>query len=500
MTETRLSDLLRCLPGAIPLDTGDPVVTGVACDTRTLAPGHLFVAVRGTQHDGHGYLGAAAAAGAAACLVEEARPAPGLVRVRVDDTEAALGRAASAFWGHPSRKLRLVGITGTNGKTTTAYLLQHVLAQFGESVGRLGTVSYAFPGGEEPAPLTTPDAPTLQAALARMVAEGANSVVMEVSSHALHRKRVEGCAFQLAVFTNLTQDHLDYHGTMDAYYEAKRLLFHQCVPGAVAVINAEDPFGERLAGEVPGRVVRYGLAAGDVRLEVLDSSLGGLRGRVHYPGGAAELVLPLVGEFNARNAACALAAVWALGLDLPAAAAALSTAPQVPGRGERVENTAGFTVVVDYAHTHDALDRVLEAVRALCRGRLTCVFGCGGDRDRGKRPLMAKAAARWSDAVVLTADNSRSEDTEEILDEIEIGLPVGWCRVEEAGLAQGSRVYARIADRAAAIRAAVAAARSGDLVVIAGKGHEATQTIGGRVTAFDDRVHARAALATVEGV
>ena len=498
MTEKRLSDLLRCLPGATPLDAGDPVVTGVGCDTRALAPGHLFVAVRGAQHDGHRYLREAAAAGAVACLVEEDGPAPGLVRVRVDDTEAALGRAASAFWGHPDQKLRLVGITGTNGKTTTAYLLQYVLERFGESVGRLGTVSYAFPGGEEPAPLTTPDAPTLQAALARMVTEGADSVVMEVSSHALHRKRVEGCEFQLAVFTNLTQDHLDYHGTMDAYYEAKRLLFHQCVPGAAAVINAEDPFGERLAKEVPGRVVRYGLARGDVRIEVRENSLRGLRGRVHYPGGATELALPLVGEFNARNAACALAAAWALGLDMPAAAASLGTAPQVPGRVELVENSGGYAVVVDYAHTHDALDRVLEAMRALCEGRLICVFGCGGDRDRGKRPLMVKSAARWSDAVVLTADNSRSEDTEAILNEIEIGLPVGWCRVEEAGLAEGAQVYARIADRAVAIRAAVAAARPGDAVVIAGKGHEATQTIGAQVTAFDDRVHARAALVAAE--
>lgn len=478
------------------MDRGDPCITGVACDSRALAPGTLFVAIRGVTQDGHRYLAAAAAAGAVACLVERDEPAPvGLVRVRVDDAEEALGRAAAAFWGHPSERLRLLGITGTNGKTTTAYLLQHLLHALGRSVGRLGTVSYAFPGGEEPAPLTTPDAPTLQKALARMATEGADSVVMEVSSHALHRKRVSGCRFELAVFTNLTQDHLDYHGTMDAYYEAKRLLFQQCADNAPAVINAEDPFGVRLATEVPGRVVGYGLERGEVRVEVSESSLAGLRGRVHYPGGSAPLALPLVGEFNARNAACALAAAWALGLDVATAAAALESAPQIPGRVEQIPHPGGFALLVDYAHTPDALDRVLEAVRALCGGRLVCLFGCGGDRDRGKRPLMAKAAARWSDALVLTADNSRSEDTEAILDEIEIGLPVGWRRVEKDRLAAGPRVYTRVSDRAQAIRAAVAAARPGDAVVLAGKGHEATQTIAGAVTAFDDRIHARAALA-----
>lgn len=490
-----LSRLLAELPDAKILDPGDPEVSGVVCDSRAAGPGALFAAVRGVRSDGHDYLEAAARAGATACLVEDERPAFGLVRVLVPDVEAALGRAASAFWDHPSRRLTLVGITGTNGKTTTSYLVQHLLASAGVPTGRLGTVSYAFPSGEEPAPLTTPDAPTLQAALARMAREGARAAALEVSSHALHRKRVEGCTFGCAVFTNLTQDHLDYHGAMEAYFEAKSLLFARYRGGAPAVVNAEDPWGRRLLETLGGRVVTYGLHAGEVRVEAAELTAAGLRGHVHTPDGRFPLTLPLAGEFNARNAAAALATARALGLDVGAAAEALGRAPQVPGRLEAIPNPFGVAVYVDYAHTPDALDRVLEALAPLTRGRLLAVFGCGGDRDRGKRPFMAQAAARWCDALVLTADNSRSEATDAILDEIEGGVPPGWRPVSPADLAAESFSYVRLPDRGEAIRAALAAAREGDTVVIAGKGHEATQTLAGRVTPFDDRAEARAALA-----
>jgi UDP-N-acetylmuramoyl-L-alanyl-D-glutamate--2,6-diaminopimelate ligase len=494
----RLSRLLAELPEAKRLDPGDPEIAGIGCDSRAVRPGDLFGAVRGVSSDGHHYLEAAARAGAAACLIEEERPAFGMIRLLVPDGESSLGRAASAFWGHPSRKLLLVGITGTNGKTTTAYLTQRIFEEQGYCTGRLGTVSYAFPDAEEPAPLTTPDAPTLQRALARMVEGGARAAVMEVSSHALDRQRVAGCSFAGTVFTNLTQDHLDYHISMEAYFQAKVLLFERYRGSAPAVVNLEDPWGERLAGVLTGEVVTYGLTRGDVRFDVEAMDASGARGTLAYPGGEAPLSIPLAGEFNARNAAAALATAYALGLDPVRACSALSKAPQVPGRLEAIPNTAGFAAYVDYAHTPDALDRVLQAVGAVTSGRLLGVFGCGGDRDRAKRPLMAKAAARRCAALVLTADNSRSERTEKILDEIEAGLPAGWRRVEAGELRQalraGERVYARVADRGEAIRVAVGAAETGDALVVAGKGHEATQTIGSRVAPFDDRQVTRAAL------
>jgi len=490
----QLSQLLSGID-AERLDTGDPEIAGVACDSRSVRPGFLFAAVRGARADGHDHLEAAAQGGATACLIQEDRPAFGMARVRVPDSEVALGLAAAAFWDHPSARLRLVGITGTNGKTTTAYLIQHILQRAGLATGRLGTISYAFPSAEEPAPLTTPDAPTLQAGLARMVREGAQAVVMEVSSHALVRNRVAGCRFACTVFTNLSQDHLDYHGTMEEYFAGKRLLFTRFAPRAPATINAEDAWGQRLLAEVPDPRVSWGLERGDVRLALTDLSPRGLRGEVHYPGGRAPVEAPLVGAFNAQNVCCALATAHALGLDVGAAARAVASAPPVPGRLEPVANTLGITVLVDYAHTPDALDRALEAVRAVCSGRLLCVFGCGGDRDRGKRPLMARAAAHWADALVLTADNSRSEATEAILEAIEAGLPKGWTRAEGlAELRARRHVYMATPDRAQGIRRAIAAAAPGDAVLIAGKGHETTQTLGTRVLPFDDRVEARTAL------
>ncbi len=495
----RLSDLLPHLPGAEPLDPGDPEVSAVECDSRRVGPGALFAAVPGSRTDGHAYVRAAVEAGAVACLISRDVPAPGAVRVRVPDTEQALGRAADAFWGHPSRHLRVVGITGTNGKTTTAFLVQHLLERSGWPTGRIGTVGYAFPSGEEPAPLTTPDAPTLQQALARLVREGARAAVIEVSSHALDRQRVEGCRWACAAFTGLSQDHLDYHRTMEAYFQAKRLLFVRYAPDAPAAVNADDPYGQRLLSELGSRAVSYGLRAGGIRFRVEEAGPLGLRGRVCTPRGEVPVELPLPGRFNALNAACALAVAACLGLDPLEAAPLLADAPRVPGRLEVVPNALGFAVYVDYAHTPDALERVLETVAAVTPRRLIVVFGCGGDRDRGKRPLMAAAAARHAHAVVLTADNSRSEPTERILDQIEAGLPPGWTRAGgPPELAGADQTYARVPDRAEAIRWAVAAARAGDAVVIAGKGHETTQTLGDRVIPFDDRQEARQALAERE--
>lgn len=498
-----LTELLTRLPDARPLDPGDPEILGVDCDSRLVRAGHLFAAVRGARTDGRRFLPAAAAAGAVAALVDDERCAPleGFVRVLVDDVEASLGKAAAAFWGDPSEKLLLVGITGTNGKTTTSYLLQHLLEAAGRVTGRFGTVSYAFPSGEEPASLTTPDAPTLQRALARLVTEKAQAAVIEVSSHALDRRRVEGCRFACTVFTNLTQDHLDHHGTLEAYFEAKRLLFTQYRGTAPAVVNVDDPWGKKLAAQLQGNVCTYGLRGGDVRLAVRALGPAGFEATLFHPGpggrSGVPVQAPLAGEFNVQNAAAALAAAWTLGLDLNAAAHALSHAPQVPGRLEGVANDQGLGVFVDYAHTPDALERVLDAVRGFTPGRVVCVFGCGGDRDRGKRPLMARAAAERCHGLVLTADNSRSENTEAILDDVEGGLPPSWTRVAPFSLPPGvgGNVYARVPDRALAIAQALAGVSPGDTVVLAGKGHERTQTLGTVVAPFDDREEARSALA-----
>lgn len=479
---------LRRLPGA------DPEITGVACDSRQVGPGSLFVAVRGAKTDGHLFLERAAKSGAAAFIVEDADvDTHGVPTLVVADSESALSRAASAFWGHPSRQLTLIGVTGTNGKTTTTHLIAHLLGAFGVVCGKIGTLGFSFPSGEEASSLTTPDAPAFQAALARMLKEGATAVVAEISSHALLRKRVEGSSFACTVFTNLSQDHLDYHGTMEDYFAAKRLLFTDHPRLVEAVVNADDPWGRMLATDLGGHVVTYGGRAGDVRLETLGATSLGTEVVARFPEGSRKINLPLVGDFNVSNAAAALATIWALGLDAVKAAAYLEQAPQTPGRLEKVENSREIAAFVDYAHTPDALDRVLETLRRLGDGRLLALFGCGGDRDRGKRPLMAQAAAKWADVVVITADNSRSEDTEAILDQIEAGFPAEWSKASAQSAVQRN-TYIRISDRREAIAWLAGVAQPGDTLVLAGKGHETTQTIGDRTEQFDDRKVLAAAL------
>jgi len=490
----KLSEILSQMPALKGLPAKDPDISGVACDSRRVGAGTLFVAVKGETSDGHDYLKAAADAGAVACIVQDEKVETySMVRIVAENSEEALGWASCAFWGHPSRQLTLVGITGTNGKTTTAHLIQQILSDAGISAGRIGTVGYSYPSGEdEDSPLTTPDAPTLQAILAKMVEQGAQAVVAEISSHALMRKRTAGCAFACTVFTNLSQDHLDFHGSMEAYFEAKKLLFTDYPRLVEAVINVDDPWCRALAPELGGHVVTFGLGdEGDIRLEVENYSATGTKGIIHHPGGETPFTLPLPGDFNAQNAAAALGVAWALGLDFERATASLSRAPQTPGRLEQIKNSEGFGLYVDYAHTPDALSRVLEALRPLCEKRLICVFGCGGDRDRTKRPLMGDAATRWADIIVLTADNSRSEDTGAIIDEIEKGIPEGW----PGPLGSTSSALVRLPDRKEAIYWAIKEAQPGDIVLIAGKGHENYQILGSNKEHFDDREEARNALA-----
>jgi UDP-N-acetylmuramoyl-L-alanyl-D-glutamate--2,6-diaminopimelate ligase len=399
----------------------------------------------------------------------------------------SLARLAGAFYGHPSRQLTLVGITGTNGKTTTSYLIEALLRAGGLATGVIGTIQYVLGDETRPAGQTTPEALDLQSMLAHMRDGGVRGVAMEVSSHALALARADGLAFDVAVFTNLTQDHLDFHGTLESYRLAKRRLFELLAgspkPTRTAVVNGDDPAGATMVSGLDLTALTFGLgASARVRAVEHASSLEGIRMTVETPRGRVGLTSPLIGEHNVMNLLGAVATGLALGLEPPAIAQALAAVGTVPGRFEQVRAGQPFLVIVDYAHTPDALERVLTTARKLTRRRLGVVFGCGGDRDRGKRPIMGGIAARLCDRVWVTSDNPRSERPEVIIDEVVAGVR----RAEPAA----SR-YATEPDRAAAIGEALAWADPGDTVVIAGKGHETYQIIGADVLPFDDRDVAR---------
>jgi len=509
----RLSALLAALPAqwapvawlrADPSD--DPVIRGVAYDSRAVSPGDLFVALPGAVADGHRYLDEAIEMGAVALLVEELPPdATGRpTMVRVPDTRRALAPVACRFYGDPAAECTMVGITGTNGKTSTSYLVESILRRAGVRTGLIGTVGIRYAGQEERAVNTTPESLDLQRTLRAMRTQGVEAVVMEVSSHGLQLGRVHGCRFRAAGFTNLTQDHLDFHGTMDAYLESKALLFREYIgPGACAVINVDDPASEKLvaaAADSGADVLRTSRRAeSDAEVRVLDAhvTLDGSKVRLALPGREVELSCPLVGDFNLENLVVACGIAHALGVDAEALRSGVAACPQVPGRVERVQlpdPERWPTVLVDYAHTPDAVDKLLAALRPLSRGRLVTLFGCGGDRDRAKRPLMARAVSRWSDRVVATSDNPRTEDPYAILRDVEAGLE-GLTPCEPDALAETETGYCVIEDRRAAIRAALAAAGPHDTVVLAGKGHEDYQIVGRDKLPFDDRKEALRAIA-----
>lgn len=467
--------LLRSAPDAAAL----PVLDATT-DSRQVRPGTLFCAVRGTAEDGHRFLSAAAAAGAAAALVEAADPAVDLPQLCVTDGRRAAASAAAELFRDPWDKLVLVGITGTNGKTTTAAILRHLLARRGPaaSVGTLGLVGgdgQVVPGTEA---LTTPGPVETARWLRRLADHGVRSVAMEVSSHALDQARVAAVRFDAVVFTNLTQDHLDYHGTMEQYRRAKLRLLQLRKPGAAAVLNADDPAWRDL-GPDAGRVVRFGVEVeADVRAEELALADTGMEWLLRTPTGAARVRVPLYGTYNVANALGAAAALWSMNWPAAEIAAALADLPQVPGRLERVPMPPGRpTVLLDYAHTPDALERALQALRPLVAGRLIVVFGAGGDRDRDKRPHMGRAAARGADLSIVTSDNPRTEDPLRILDEIEAGM--------------GGATRLRIPDRREAIRRALREARPEDVVLLAGKGHETYQICGTERLPFDERAVVR---------
>ncbi len=505
----RLAALLDALPPhnaptrRVAGSVGDnPVIRGLVYDSRAVAPGDAFFALRGADADGHDYLRSALDLGAAALFAEELPPELALgsaCGVVVPDSRRALAPIAALFFGHPSRELALVGVTGTNGKTSTTYLAESILASARRSVGLIGTVEVRYRDVHERTRNTTPESLDLQSTLRSMRTQGIDTAVMEVSSHGLDLGRVEGCRFAVAAFTNLTQDHLDYHGDMDRYREAKLSLMknHLSAEGA-AVVNIDDPSGAEFAAAARNsgaRVIRVSRdARGDAEVRLLSAEVGddGSRVRLALPGAQLALELPLLGDFNLENLLVAVGIGSALGAAPAQIAAGVARCRQVPGRIERVSGGDGPRVIVDYAHTPDAVEKLLATLRPLCRGRLIAVFGCGGDRDRGKRPRMAEAVARHADRVVLTSDNPRTEDPEKILDDVERGL-AGLTRVASTAL-DTERSYARIADRRAAIAAAIAIAGPDDTVAIAGKGHEDYQILGRERLPFSDRAEALRAL------
>jgi UDP-N-acetylmuramoyl-L-alanyl-D-glutamate--2,6-diaminopimelate ligase len=501
----RLSSLLPSLPreALVRAPDADPVIRGLCYDSRAVAAGDLFFALRGASSDGHDYLGQAAALGAAAFVVEELPPGAPLAGrpvVVVRDARRALAPLARAFYGDPASELTLIGVTGTNGKTSVTYLVESILSRADRRVGLIGTVEVRYPGTRQPAQNTTPESLDLQRVLRAMRTQAVEAVVMEVSSHGLELGRVEGCRFGVAAFTNLTQDHLDFHRTMDAYRDAKGLLFERhLAAGGRAVLNADDPAAqgfERSARAAGAEVVRVSRREGaDVVLEAAEVGMRGTRARVRLPSGPLDLWLPLVGDFNLENLLVACGVGVALGVPGEAIARGVAGCPQVPGRVERIETEVedAPTVLVDYAHTPDAVEKLVRTLRPLTRGRLITVFGCGGDRDRAKRPLMAEAVARWSDRVLATSDNPRTEDPLRILADVERGLAKG-PRVAPEALAESEGAYAVVPDRREAIQAAIAMAHPEDTVVIAGKGHEDYQIVGRDKLPFSDPDEARRAL------
>lgn len=484
------STLLAALPEKTVTGNAPPAIAGLASDSRGVQPGDCFVAVPGFRQDGRRFVADAVARGASLVVTEGEPIDVPVAQVLVPSTRVALARLAAAYYGAPSRELTVVGITGTNGKTTTSYLVEALLRARGLATGVIGTIQYVIGSERQKASQTTPEALDLQRMLARMRDTGVRGVAMEVSSHALALARVEGIEFDVAVFTNLTQDHLDFHGTLDAYRQTKRRLFELLAesskPRRTAVLNVDDPSGPATVQGLAVPVLTFGLGrSAEVRPTTFESGLEGIRMTVDTPSGGLAVTSPLIGEHNVMNLLGAVAVGLALGIDRPAIEAALASVTGVPGRFEQVRAGQPFLVVVDYAHTPDALERVLTTARKLTPGRLGVAFGCGGDRDRGKRPQMGEIAARLADRVWLTSDNPRSEVPQAIIDEIAAGVDRVWADDERC---------ARLPDRHEAIRTALKWARPGDTVVIAGKGHETYQIVGSEVFPFDDRVVARQVL------
>jgi UDP-N-acetylmuramoyl-L-alanyl-D-glutamate--2,6-diaminopimelate ligase len=488
------------------LSTGgglDVPVSGVCYDSRKVVAGSLFVCVPGTRVDGHAFIADAVSRGAVA-IVAETVPPSGISApfVQVRESRAALAAISACFYDHPASRLQLIGITGTNGKTTTSLLIESILKSAGHNPGVLGTLAYRWAGNEIAAPMTTPESLDLQRIFYEMVCDGVSHVVMEVSSHALALGRVAGCAFRTGVFTNLSQDHLDFHETMEDYFAAKKLLFSQYLDPRIsaAVVNEDDTFGRRLIENGACSVKLLGYSAGPcdpgtagehVFVRQVRLSAEGISARVSTPGGEIGIESHLVGRLNLYNVLAAVSAAVSIGIAPDAIAEGIRAVSHVDGRLQRVPvpEACGLQVIVDYAHTPDAMEKALGCLREMSPKRLIAVFGCGGDRDRGKRPIMGKVAAEKADMVVITSDNPRTEVPETILDEIEAGVKAtGITGFDSSGPTPSGKCYTRETDRRKAISLALSLARPGDILFIGGKGHETYQIIGTTKYSFDDRL------------
>jgi UDP-N-acetylmuramoyl-L-alanyl-D-glutamate--2,6-diaminopimelate ligase len=479
-----LAEIIKTVEALSVDGTLDREITGITCDSRRVMPGNMFVAVRGGRTDGHRFVDAAIDRGASAVVLESDGSFRRVVtRIKVSDARRSMAQASAQFYNHPSQSLKVVGITGTNGKTTTAFMVRAIMEAAGLPCGLLGTVQYQIGQRVIPASRTTPESVEIQEMMSQMLRAGCGGVSMEVSSHALDQSRVAEVDFDVAVFTNLSQDHLDYHGTMENYFESKVRLFSAL--GTVrkagrAVVNADNAYGRELIKRLGGdhAVVSYGVkSAAVVRATDVRVSPEGSYFVVHTPQGSIPMSLPLIGRYNVSNALAAISASLALDIDLETIEPALAKFRPVPGRVERIATKEEYAVFVDYAHTADALRNVLITLSELTRGRLIVVFGCGGDRDTGKRKSMGQAAAELADFSILTSDNPRTEDPREILRQIEEGF---WSSTV--------RRYQVIEDRREAIERALDIARPGDTVLIAGKGHEAYQEFADTVVPFNDRL------------
>lgn len=491
--QRQLADLLTGVPHRLMAGHLECPVRSLTADSRQVTPGGVFVAVRGLQTDGHRFLDAALDQGASALVVEELTPQllqrvqeHGQTVVQVQQSRQALAAIASAYYQHPSRYLRLIGITGTNGKTTTSYVVESILQDAAKPVGVIGTVNYRFAQQQMEALQTTPDAIRLQQLLRQMVDAGVEEVVMEVSSHALTQERIWGCSFEVCMFTNLSRDHYDYHGTEEAYFAAKARLF-QDVSARWHVLNLDDPYGQKLVHTSQARLLTYGLASeATLKPLAVQHGLDGIRFVLPTTKGHLSIRSPLVGRHNVYNLLAGIAVAIALDLDADAITRGIARLQHIPGRLERIHVGQDFYVFVDYAHTPAALEQVLSLVRAETSGRLITVFGCGGDRDPGKRPLMGHVATTLSDNTIITSDNPRTEDAQRIIEDIVAGVDT-------------TRAYTTVVDRRQAITQAMDMARSQDTVVIAGKGHEDYQIIGCTRLYFDDREVVRQVLNNVRG-
>ena len=487
-----LNKLLEILPVKKISGETDLNISGIEYDSRKIKEGFLFAAIRGLKDDGHKFIGDALARGAKAIVVNKGffdptacKPNQPFTTIEVSDSRSAFALVANRFYDFPSKSLRLIGITGTNGKTTTSYLMESILKRDGKKTGVIGTINYRMGDEVLPASRTTPESSDLQKILKDMVVAGCDSAIMEVSSHSLELNRVDGCCFTGAVFTNLTKEHLDFHKDMKNYLRAKKKLFQSLKnmdgsdTNVFAVINADDPAAGEIIDATGVRVVTYGLKKkADISATELKSDFSGTRGKVSFPDGEVDILSPLVGEFNIYNILASAAASFCLGISKERIRDGIASMKSVPGRFQRVGWRQGdFDIIVDYAHTPDALERCLRQAKNITRGKLITVFGCGGDRDKGKRPEMGRIGAEISDALCITSDNPRSEDPLKIIEDIKAGI-------------KGKEVMGKvkvIPDRREAIYLALEIAGQGDLIVIAGKGHEDYQIIGNRTIHFDDK-------------